>query len=93
MLFTLSSYCASAGVQCFSFDMALLCRDHSFGAWQDAPWPAACLAGMYGNIYWQFAGIGWSVKGGNTREKRNGAGYGVRTRDIQLGKLALYQLS
>ena len=25
--------------------------------------------------------------------KRNGAGHGVRTRDIQLGKLALYQLS
>ena len=27
------------------------------------------------------------------RIKKNGAGHGVRTRDIQLGKLALYQLS
>ncbi len=26
-------------------------------------------------------------------EHKNGAGHGVRTRDIQLGKLALYQLS
>ncbi len=26
-------------------------------------------------------------------EKEIGAGHGVRTRDIQLGKLALYQLS
>ena len=26
-------------------------------------------------------------------EEKDGAGHGVRTRDIQLGKLALYQLS
>lgn len=28
-----------------------------------------------------------------SREKRNGAGDGIRTRDINLGKVALYQLS
>lgn len=30
---------------------------------------------------------------GDIRRKESGAGYGVRTRDIKLGKLALYQLS
>ncbi len=32
-------------------------------------------------------------RGRTRRRNKNGAGHGDRTRDIQLGKLALYQLS
>ena len=49
--------------------------------------PLACESGTNCVL----ASTGKGIREGVLKE--NGAGHGVRTRDIQLGKLALYQLS
>ena len=53
-------------------------------------WSYGHLAGA--STHWEFAAtVKW--RGGVSSATASGAGYRVRTGDIKLGKLALYQLS
>ncbi|MFH0794016.1 MAG: hypothetical protein V2A74_08290, partial [bacterium] len=62
------------------------------------PWtngPPRTSEGVFGARWLGCEGASLGAPGGELnlrRDKKNGAGNGARTRDIQLGKLTLYQL-